>query len=652
MINSIQALGQLVKTHRETAGVSQDTLAEQLDVKLGINRSVVAHLEQGLRLPRPEALEAICGALGIPKPLWSPFTASESQMRFRFEELLSELTGKPVTIEGHESKLVEVVENHVEVLFSTSVSEAQTRDRFNCLLVYYGLAPCSPEFSARYLPPTAFSSLNSFEAAVRTYQKDAIRLFSSFDRAFEELNQEGAIEGILSALRPRSLTAFHQRSDWTVIEDIPNERLPDLGYISAARVRQESSERRSLQKFLEELATSIEKNGKSEVEKVSSKMRRRMDSLLRKFETKLGHGLFSPLFTPDPDELRREAARLAPKSDDELARMSETQTIALGNLGNYIAADHMDVYIATSMRSDADFVSVNHFVKTLFVHDKIRPLKLRHFNPTQSWIDDRIAKGLVEAIMLKRSQVTIYMAQKADTFGKDSEASVALGQGKPVIVYVPRLFGGDGAIDSEVMFRRSRPELINLLPEGERAEVDDTVDNQSLVARILEVKLTGLTDQAIESIVAHVWADFDLQTEAERLKSDEEKSRYRSWLDSAVRGTSKAGIPKEIRENVIGILVSNAVRFEGRAKLFREIHPLALQVILSSGVLNGILVVRSIEQCAEILEGIIKNQLDLALYKDDQNYRLLEQKTGSTIRVISRHKLLGYGFRTFYNDRK
>lgn len=651
MIHSIQALGQLVRTHRESAGISQETLAKRIDEKFGVNRSIVAHLEQGRRLPKPDVLEAICGSLGIPKALWAAFTASESQMRFRFEELLSELAGSPVTIEGHEPKLVEVVEQHVEALFSTSVSEAQTRDRFNCLLVYYGIAPCSPEFTARYLPPTAFSSLDSFEQAVRLYQKDAIRLFSSFERAFEELNRAGALNGILSALEPRTLAAFHQRSDWTVIQDIPNERLPDLGYISAARVRQESSERRSLQKFLEDLADKIEKGGKAEVEKTSTKMRRRMDSLLRKFETKLGHGLFSPLFTPDPDELRREASRLAPKSEDELTRMSETQMIALGNLGNYIAADHMDVYVATSMRSDADFVSVNHFVKTLFAHDKMRPLKLRYFNPTQSWIDDRIAKGLVEAIMLKRSQVTIYMAQKADTFGKDSEASVALGQGKPVIVYVPRLYGIEGAIDSEHLFRRSRTELINLLPESERSEVDDTVDNQSLVARILELKLGALSDQAIETIVAQIWADFDLQSETERLKTDDEKSRYRNWLDAVVRGTSRASIPKEIRDNVIGILVSNAVRFESRAKLFREIHPLALQVILSSGVLNGILVVRSIEQCAQILEGIIKNELDLALHKDDHNYRLLEQKTDSTIRVISRHKLLGYGFRTFYNER-
>ena len=87
----------------------------------------------------------------------------------------------------------------------------------------------------------------------------------------------------------------------------------------------------------------------------------------------------------------------------------------------------------------ADFVSVNHFVRSLFAHDKVRPVKLRFFNPTQSWIDDRIAKGLVEALMLRRAEFALYMAQKSDTFGKDSEASVALGQGKPCHCLRPQI---------------------------------------------------------------------------------------------------------------------------------------------------------------------------------------------------------------------
>lgn len=65
--------------------------------------------------------------------------------------------------------------------------------------------------------------------------------------------------------------------------------------------------------------------------------------------------------------------------------------------------------------------------------------------------------------MLRRAFLTIYMAQKEDTFGKDSEASVALGQGKPVIVYVPKLFVPDLDIDTEDFFRVERQQLEGLI---------------------------------------------------------------------------------------------------------------------------------------------------------------------------------------------
>ena len=104
-----------------------------------------------------------------------------------------------------------------------------------------------------------------------------------------------------------------------------------------------------------------------------------MDSLLRQFDPGSRHSLFSPLFLPDPDQLERTAEQVGPKADTDLARMGETQSIAQQNLAHYVAADHLDLYVATSMRSEADFVSVNRFVNALFQHDVIRPLKLRFF---------------------------------------------------------------------------------------------------------------------------------------------------------------------------------------------------------------------------------------------------------------------------------
>jgi hypothetical protein len=50
--------------------------------------------------------------------------------------------------------------------------------------------------------------------------------------------------------------------------------------------------------------------------------------------------------------------------------------------------------------------------------------------PTQAYCSDRIDKGIAEALMLKRAQCTIYLAQESDTLGKDSELASTLAQGK------------------------------------------------------------------------------------------------------------------------------------------------------------------------------------------------------------------------------
>jgi hypothetical protein len=250
------------------------------------------------------------------------------------------------------------------------------------------------------------------------------------------------------------------------------------------------------------------------------------------------------------------------------------------------------------------------------------------------------------------------LAQKGDSFGKDSEASVALGQGKPVIVYVPKLVLDDEReTDMEVLGRRGRNELVDIIREEgdpDDADIDDAIDDESLLGRILTRRLEQATDHQITGAISRHWADFDLHSEAERIKdsdkgnANEKRETYREWLDHIIDNREEIPIPAEIKDDVVGILVATALQFERRAKLFREIHPLALQVILSSGVLNGILVVRSVEQCARILRALLENTLDLDYNYDAMNYKLVERITGSTVRVISRHRLLRNAFEAFY----
>ena len=89
------------------------------------------------------------------------------------------------------------------------------------------------------------------------------------------------------------------------------------------------------------------------------------------------------------------------------------------------------------MRTQQDYENQHNFVQKVFSDPAVKDLRLRYFDPTISYADDRITKGLVEMLMLRRASVTIYTASREDTLGKDSELAATLAQGKAVIAYVP-----------------------------------------------------------------------------------------------------------------------------------------------------------------------------------------------------------------------
>ena len=640
----------MVQQFRHERDLTQSQVAAA--TKPPTNRTAVALLEQGRRTPDARTLERICTFLGMPRVYWKPFLDEKYRQIRDFENCLGELVGQPVSLDRLDSTAIETAEKQIISLAGTDRTTEQTFDTFRSLLVYFDVRPVSRAFFQWYFTADSFRTSEKFLAAVRRYQKDAIRLYSTLPGAYLALATTDNIETLLAPLQKRDEEAYRTRTEWDRIEEIAEERLPDLGYIAAEAVRREHSERTVIANFLRELATGIRDHGHEALEQVGDKRRRKMDSLLRQFDRGSIHSLFSPLFLPDPDELERKATQIGPKKENDLERMQATQSVAQQNLAQYLAADHLDVYVATSMRSEADFVSVNRFVQALFRHDDVRPLKLRYFNPTQSWIDDRVAKGLVEALMLRRSQLTIYMAQKEDTFGKDSEASVALGQGKPVIVYVPKLVVSELSIDTEILGKARRDELeAQIREEGaddEDQDFDETMDTEALLGRLLSIRLEGAAGGVLANAVKRHWADFDLYGEAKRIEGSDDRAEYRRWLDAVVGAEDPGEPPAQLRDKVVSILVATSLRFERRARIFREVHPLALQVILSSGVLNGILVARSVDSCATVVHALVENDLDLEMVvpraEGDLNYRLVERTTGSTIRVISRHQLLRNAF--------
>ena len=62
--------------------------------------------------------------------------------------------------------------------------------------------------------------------------------------------------------------------------------------------------------------------------------------------------------------------------------------------------------------------------------------------------------------------------------------------------------------------------------------------------------------------------------------------------------------------------------YDKRARTLRDSHPLALQVNLETGVANGVLVVRTVADCAALLRRILLSAMEFSLEDADGMWHL------------------------------
>ena len=72
---------------------------------------------------------------------------------------------------------------------------------------------------------------------------------------------------------------------------------------------------------------------------------------------------------------------------------------------------------------------------------------------------------------------------------------------------MPRLSFPENAIDTETLFKKERTELLALLPEEERAQIDESVDHQAIFGSVLTSLLAGLDNSTLGKIAEIHWAD-------------------------------------------------------------------------------------------------------------------------------------------------
>jgi hypothetical protein len=309
--------------------------------------------------------------------------------------------------------------------------------------------------------------------------------------------------------------------------------------------------------------------------------------------------------------------------DEEAIRKARED--GLQNARTYLSVQDLDVYVATSMREPLHFTTNWNFIRRLFHSGKLAEWHLRYFDPTQAFLEDRIQKGLLECLMIKRTSLTVYNAQEADTFGKDAEAGVTLAQRKPVIVYVARLF-------EQLEDLRN---LYKAIDEGKRTE----------------------RDLFVESLVKQGFIEGerkDLLLGPEKTKADAVKAVIEKHASKVLEklGDEKVAVelirqgydPEGTGSTLIKYAVEKIQKLERRALTFRDVHPLSLQTSPIDGVARGIIVTRTIEDTAEVVSGIFLGTLEYYIEEDNSNWLLVDRITGSPVRVVTKDHILTTAF--------
>ena len=88
--------------------------------------------------------------------------------------------------------------------------------------------------------------------------------------------------------------------------------------------------------------------------------------------------------------------------------------------------------------------------------------------------------------------------------------------------------------------------------------------------------------------------------------------------------------------------------YDKRAETLKDSHPLAGQVNLDTGVANGVLVVRTIQDCASLLRRVLLSDMELAVREENGMWYLREKISGCIYRVVTNDRKLNNCFWNFY----
>ena len=577
-----------------------------------------------------------------------------------FKELIGLLTGTKVFC--NETKVI------LEEIFSKTPKPLNW-NQFNELMLLCNKDRVSKDFfdfffldrTGRKQAGQATIDADALRKGIEEFRKLAMLAFGNFKFAYRKLSKASQAEirkelTILVRKPGDIIDELTQRPKKVQgIYPIPKSQTPHIGYITSKFVDIEWKTAFFLKKYIEAISPSKLKDFvkklentevlqswlKKELEAVKTK-----EGIIVKSEhiTSISNAMQNVIVLfleynskKSIDELQKYVIQSFEKLEKLKAELLQVQKKGKNNTEIYLTWDYLDVYFATSMREKWEYYTFHDFAKNVFSHSKLKDLQLRYFDPTQSFDDNRVNKGLTEGLMLKRAKCTIYSIQESDTLGKDSELATTLAQGKPVIAYVPEISDlkkhSDFLLDqarSSVVFLREK--MRTLLPTFDEGEVIDACTKFLKVSDPKKLKsyLRECADKISDHLSKKAWVSIETQWAQDNRFVSNNKDTFAKLCHC--------------------IAIADQMFYNKRAITLRVIHPLGVQVNLSNGVANGVLVVRNVEDCAQLLYNVITNQLDLKVVHDpiNGNTILEEQISKSIFRVVTDKDSLTNSFWNFY----
>ncbi len=494
-------------------------------------------------------------------------------------------------------------------------------------------------------------SLDDICEGIEYFRKYALLVFGNFKFAYRSLSKKTSerIKNKLSdyLINPKDIEKKLCARLPTIekIDEVEPKDTYLLGYLSGAENKVDVDTSEAIGKFISAYSGDDKwDNFKLELDKylvgalsITDDIKRKIGKLISNFEN---------YCSKDVNEFKAFINYSATEIDKFLKERKKVLRKGIRNTQVYLTWDHMDVYLATSMRTKWEFEELCKLVDEVFKNNKdFNKLNLRYFNPIQSYEDSNIDKGLIEGLMLKRSKCTLYSVQETDTLGKDSELASTLAQGKPVIAYIRKIVNvEERAKELEQMpldFFYDRCNVLKkegcftkhqtIIKEYESLLVQNNLklDGKTVPDFVDEftTEITSLIDSKVWSSIKTPWSDEDKF----KKESDGKFSKYCYFIATAEK-----------------------YFYDKRADSLTRTHPLRIQIDLLTGVANGVLVVRTYEQCANLLTKIITNQLnydlDFVLKHNDENrcWVLNENISGCAYRVVTDSFKLTNSFWNFY----